>query len=141
MASTGSRQGWRLQSHPLPWMRCFQKGLRVSIQRVGPLSLQEWVSQRGHLGLGQEPGQALPVEVVIHVLSLFLLPKPKQVQLQVEVDVLAEGVGHRCLWLGVLQAQRSDMSSVLASTQLAWCLGREVSGLDVPSVDPWILHL
>ena len=121
MASTGSRQGWRLQSHPLPWMRCFQKGLRVSIQRVGPLSLQEWVSQRGHLGLGQEPGQALPAEVVIHALSRVLLPKPEQVQLQVEVDVLIEGVGHRCLWLGVL--------------------GREVSGLDVPSVDPWVLHL
>ena len=67
--------------------------------------------------------------------------KPSQVQMQVEVDVLAEGVGHQCLWLGLLLAQRSDMPSVLASTQLAWCLGREVSGLDVPSVDPWVLHL
>ena len=141
MASTGSRQGCRLQSQPFPWTRCFQKGLWVSVQVGGWFSLQGWVSDHWNLGLGQEPGQALPVEVVIHVLSLFLLPKPKQVQLQVEVDVLAEGVGHRCLWLGVLQAQRSDMSSVLASTQLAWCLGREVSGLDVPSVDPWVLPL
>ena len=141
MASTGSRQGWRLQIQPLPWVRCFQKGLRVSVQSGGPFSLQGCISHRGHLGLGQEPGQALPVEVVIHVLSLFLLPKPKQVQLQVEVDVLAEGVGHRCLWLGVLQAQRSDISSALASTQLARGLGREVSGLDVPSVDPWVLPL
>ena len=48
--------------------------------------------------------------------------KPSQVQMQVEVDVLAEGVGHQCLWLGLLLAQRSDMPSVLASTQLAWCL-------------------
>ena len=79
--------------------------------------------------------------MVTHALSRVLLPKPEQVQLQVEVDALTEGVGHWCLWLGVLQAQRSDMPSVLASTQLARCLGREVSGLDVPSVDPWILHL
>ena len=42
--------------------------------------------------------------------------------MQVEVDILAEGVGHWCLWLGVLQAQTSDMPSVLTSTQLAWCL-------------------
>ena len=77
--------------------------------------------------------QALPAEV--------FLPKSEQVQVQVEVDVLTEGVGYRCLWLGVLQAQRSNISSVLASTQLARCLGREVSGLDVPSVDPWVLHL
>ena len=122
MASTGSRQGRRLQSQPLPWTRCFQKGLWVSVQSWGPFSLQGCISHCGHLGLGQEPGQALPAEVVIHALSRVLLPKPEQVQLQVEVDVLAEGVGHRCLWLGVLQAQRSDMSSVLASTQLAWCL-------------------
>ena len=141
MASTGSRQGWRLQSQPLPWTRCFQKGLQVSVQSGGPFSLQGCISHRGHLGLGQEPGQALPAEVVTHSLTRVLLPTPEQVQLQVEVDVLIEGVGHRCLWLGVLQAQRSDMSSVLASTQLAWCLGREVSGLDVPSVDPWVLPL
>ena len=121
MASTGSRQGWRLQSQPLPWTRCFQKGLQVSVQSGGPFSLQGCVSHRGHQGLGQEPGQALPAEVVTHSLTRVLLPTPEQVQLQVEVDVLIEGVGHRCLWLGVL--------------------GREVSGLDVPSVDPWVLHL
>ena len=109
MASTGSRQGMRLQSQPLPWTRCFQKGLWVSVQSGGPFSLQGCISHRGHLGLGQEPGQALPTEVVTHALTRVLLPKPEQVQLQVEVDVLAEGVGHRCLWLGVLQAQRSDM--------------------------------
>ena len=57
-------------------------------------------------------------------MTQVLLPKPEQVQVQVEVevDVLAEGVGHQCLWLGVLQAQRSDMPSVLARTQLARCL-------------------
>ena len=141
MASTGSRQGRRLQSQALPWTRCFQKGLQDSVQRGGPFSLQGCISHCGHLGLGQEPGQALPAEVVIHALSRVLLPKPEQVQLQVEVDVLTEGVGHWCLWLGVRQAQRYNMPSVLASTQLAWCLGREVSGLDVPSVDPWVLHL
>ena len=122
MASTGSRQGWRLQIQPLPWMRCFQKGLRVSVQSGGPFSLQGWVSHRGHLGLGQEPGQALPAEVVTHPRPRDLLPKPEQVQVQVEVDVLIKGMGHQCLWLGVLQAQRSDMPSVLARTQLAWCL-------------------
>ena len=122
MASTGSRQGWRLQSQPLPWTRCFQKGLWVSVQSRGPFFLQGWVSHCGHLGLGQEPGQALPAEVVTHPLTRVLLPKPEQVQVQVEVDVLIKGMGHQCLWLGVLQAQRSDMPSVLASTQLAWCL-------------------
>ena len=58
--------------------------------------------------------QALPAEV--------FLPKSEQVQVQVEVDVLTERVGHQCLWLGFLQAQRFDMPSVLASTQLAQCL-------------------
>ena len=105
MASTGSRQGRRLQSQALPWTRCFQKGLQDSVQRGGSFSLQGCISHCGHLGLGQEPGQALPAEVVIHALSRVLLPKPEQVQLQVEVDVLTEGVGHWCLWLGVLQAQ------------------------------------
>ena len=89
---------------------------------MGPFSLQEWVSRRGHLGLGQETGQALPAEVVTHPMTQVLLPKPEQVQVQVEVVVLAEGVGHQCLWLGFLQAQRFDMPSVLASTQLARCL-------------------
>ena len=64
------------------------------------------------MGLVQEPGQALPAEVVTHPLTRVLLPKPGQVQVQVEVDVLAEGVGHRCLWLGVLEAQKSDIPSV-----------------------------
>ena len=122
MASTGSRQGWRLQSQPLPWTRCFQKGLWVSVQSWGPFSLQGCISHRGHLGLGQEPGQALPAEVVTHPLTRVLLPKPEQVQVQVEVDVLTEGVGHWCLWLGVLQAQRSDIPSLLASIQLAQCI-------------------
>ena len=58
--------------------------------------------------------QALPAEV--------FLPKSEQVQVQVEVDVLTEGVGYRCLWLGVLQAQRPNLPIVLASTQLARCL-------------------
>ena len=90
----------------------------------GPFSLLGWVRHLGHLGLGQEPGQGLPAEVVTHPLTRVLLPKPEQVQVQVEVevDVLAEGVGHQCLWLGVLQSQRSNMPSVLASTQLARCL-------------------
>ena len=88
----------------------------------GPFSLQVWISHRGHLGLGQEPVQALPAGVVTHALTRVLLPKPEQVLVQVEVDVLIVGVGYRCLWLGVLQAQRSDMPSVLASTQLARCL-------------------
>ena len=112
MASTGSRQGWRLQSQLLPWTRCFPKGLWVSVQSGGPFSLQGWVSHPGNLGLVQEPGQALPAEVVTHPLTRVLLPKPGQVQVQVEVDVLSEGVGHRCLWLGVLQAQKSDIPSV-----------------------------
>ena len=103
-------------------MRCFQKGLWVFIQSGVPFSLQGWISHRGHLGLGQEPGQALPAEAVTHPLTRVLLPKPEQVQVQVEVDVLTERVGHQCLWLGVLQAQRSNMPSVLASTQLAQCL-------------------
>ena len=96
--------------------------LWVSVQKGGPFSLKGWVSHRGHMGIGQEAGQSLPAEVVTHPLTRDLLPKPEQVQVQVEVDILAEGVGHRCLWLGVLQAQRSNMPSVLTSTQLAWCL-------------------
>ena len=92
-----------------------------SVQSGGPFSLQGCISHRGHLGLGQRAGQSLPAEVVTHPLTRDLLPKPEQVQVQVEVDILAEGVGHWCLWLGVLQAQRSDMPSVLTSTQLAWC--------------------
>ena len=122
MASMGSSQGWRLQSQLLPWMRCSQKRLQVSVQSRGPFSLQGRVSNRRHLGLGQKPGQALPAEVVTHPLTRVLLPNPEQVQGQMEVGVLAEGVGHRCLWLGVLQAQRSSMPSVLASTQLSQCL-------------------
>ena len=102
MASMGSRQGWRLQSQPCPWSRCFQKVLWVSVQSRGPFSLQWWVSHHGHLGLGQEPGQALPAEVVTHALTRVLLSKPEQGQVQVEVDVLAEGVEHRCLGLGIL---------------------------------------
>ena len=102
--------------------RCFQKGLWVSVQSGGLFYLQGCVSHHGSRGLGQEPGQALPAEVVTHLLTWVLLPKPEQVQVQVEVEVLAEGVEHQCLWLGVLQAQRSDMPSVLAGTQLAWCL-------------------
>ena len=100
MASTGSRQGWRLQSQPLPWTRCFQKGLWVSVQSGGPFSLQGWVSHHGWLGLGQEPGRALPAEVVTHPLTWVLLPKPQQVQVQLEVDVLVEGVEHSFLCLG-----------------------------------------
>ena len=102
----------------------------------GPFSLLGWVRHLGHLGLGQEPGQGLPAEVVTHPLTRVLLPKPEQVQVQVEVDVLPEGVGHRCLWLGVLQSQRSDMPSVLASTQLARCLWE---GKSQVSISPqWI---
>ena len=78
--------------------------------------MQGWVSHCGHLGLGQEPGHDLPAEVVTHPLTQVLLPKPEQVLVQVEVNALAEGVGHQCLWLGVLQAQRSDMPSLRAST-------------------------
>ena len=102
----------------------------------GPFSLLGWVRHLGHLGLGQEPGQGLPAEVVTHPLTRVLLPKPEQVQVQVEVDVLPEGVGHRCLWLGVLQAQRSDMLSVLASIQLVQCLWE---GKSQVSISPqWI---
>ena len=69
-------------------------------------------------------------------MTWVLLLKPKQVQLQVEVDVLTEGVGHQCLWLGFLQAQRFDMPSVLASTQLAQCLW---DGKSQVSISPqWI---
>ena len=136
MASTGNRKGWGLQSQPLPWTRCFQKALWVCVQSGGLFLLQGWVSHHGHLGLGQEPGRALPAEVVTHPLTRVLLPKPQQVQVQVEVDILLEGVGHQCLWLGVLQAQRSDMPSVLASTQLAWCLWE---GKSQVSISPqWI---
>ena len=103
---------------------------------MGPVSLQEWVSRRGHLGLGQETGQALPAEVVTHPMTQVLLPKPEQVQVQVEVVVLAEGVGHRCLWLGVLQAQRSSMPSVLASTQLSQCLWEGKSQVSIST--QWI---
>ena len=138
MASTGSRQGWRLQSQPLPWTRCFQKGLWVSVQSGGPFSLQGWVSHHGHLGLGQEPGRAIPAEVVTHPLTRVLLLKPKHVQVQVEVEVLAEGVGHQCLWLGFLQAQWSYMPSVLASIQLAWCLWEGKSQVLIsPQWIPW----
>ena len=122
MASMGGRQGLRLQSPQLPWTRCFQKGLWVSVQSRGPFSLQRLVSHCGHLGLEQEPGQALPAEVVTHALTRVLLPKPEQGQVQLQVDVLAEGVGHRCLGLGVMQAQRADLPSVVASNQLARCL-------------------
>ena len=45
----------------------------------GPFSLQVWISHRGHLGLGQEPVQALPAGVVTHALTRVLLPKPEQV--------------------------------------------------------------
>lgn len=86
------------------------------------MSLQRLVSHRGHLGVEQEPGQALPAEVVTHALTRVVLPKPEQVQVQVEVDVWAEGEGHRCLGLGVLQAQRSDLPSVVARNQLVQCL-------------------
>ena len=89
MASTGNRKGWRLQSQLLPWTRCFQKALWVCVQSRGLFLLQGWVSYHGHLGLGQEPGQALPEEVVTHPLTRVLLPKPQQVQVQVEVDVPA----------------------------------------------------
>ena len=136
MASTGNRKGWRLQSQLLPWTRCFQKALWVCVQSRGLFLLQGWVSYHGHLGLGQEPGQTLPAEVVTHPLTRVLLPKSGQVQLQVEVDVLSEVVRHRCLWLGVLQAQRSDMPSVLASTQLARCLWEGKS--QVSSSPQWI---
>ena len=124
MASMGGRQGLRLQSPQLPWTRCLQNGLWVSVQNRGPFSLQQLVSHRGHLGLEQEPGQALPAEVVTQALTRVLLQKPEQVpvQVQVEVDVRAEGVGHRCLGLGVMQAQRADPPSVVASNQLAQCL-------------------
>lgn len=96
----------------------------MSVQNRGPLSLQQLVSHRGRLGLEQEPGQALPAEVVSHALSQVVLPKPEQVQVQVQVvvDVGAEGVGHRCLGLAVMQAQRSDVPRVVASNQLAQCL-------------------
>ena len=136
MASTGSRQGWRLQRQLLPWTRCFPKGLWVSVQSGGPFSLQGWVRHPGNLGLVQEPGQALPAEVVTDPLTRVLLPNPRQVQVQVEVDVLAEGVGHRCLWLGVLQAQRSSMPSVLASTQLSQCLWEGKSQVSIST--QWI---
>ena len=148
MASTGIRQGWRLQSQPRSWTRCFQKGIWVSVQSGGPFSLQGWVSHPGSLGLGQEPGQALPAEVVTHPLTQVLLPKPEQVQVQVEVevDVLAEGVGHRCLGLGVLQAQSCDLPRVLASTQLARCLWEgkcqvSISPQWIPGSCTWSNHL
>ena len=38
------------------------------------------------------------------------------------MEVLAGGLEHWCLGLGVLQAQRSDLPGVLANTQLARCL-------------------
>ena len=144
MASTGNRKGWGLQSQPLPWTRCFQKELWVSVQSGGPFSLQGWVSHRGLLSVGQEPGQALPTEVVTHPLTRVLLPKPEQVQ--VELDVLTEGAGHRCLWLGVLQAQRFDLLGVLASTQLAWCLWEGKSQVSIscqwiPGFCTWSNHL
>ena len=90
------------------------------------------------MGLGQEPGQTLPAEVVTHPLTQVLLPKPEQVQVQVEVDVLAEGVGHRCLGLGALQAQRCHLPRVLASTQLARCLGE---GKSQASISPQSISL
>ena len=80
-----------------------------SVQSGGPFSL---LRHHRYLGLGLEPGQALLAEVVTHPLTWVLLLKPKQVQVHVEVDVLSEGVGHRCLWLGVLEAQKSDIPSV-----------------------------
>ena len=99
-----------------------------SVQSGGPFSL---LRHHRYLGLGLEPGQALLAEVVTHPLTWVLLLKPKQVQVHVEVDVLSEGVGHRCLWLGVLQAQRSDMPNVLASTQLAWCVWKGKSQVSI----------
>ena len=79
MASRGSRQGWGLQSQPLPRTKGFQKGLWGSVQSGGRFSLQGWVRHGGHLGLGQEPVQALPAGVVTHALTRVLLPKPEQV--------------------------------------------------------------
>ena len=140
MASRGSRQGWGLQSQPLPRTKGFQKGLWGSVQSGGRFSLQGWVRHGGHLGLGHEPGQALPAEVVTHPLTRALLPKPEQVQVQVQVQVhvLAEGAGRRCLGLGVLQAQRPHMPRVLASTQLARCLGE---GKSQASISPQSISL
>ena len=108
---------YHLCRESLPWLLP-----KTQMPTMTDAPLQGWVSHHGHLGLGQEAGQALPAEVVTHPRPRDLLPKPEQVQVQVEVDVLIKGMGHQCLWLGVLQAQRSDMPSVLASTQLAWCL-------------------
>ena len=88
--------------------------------------------------------------MVTHPLTQVLLPKPEQVQVQVEVevevDVLAEGVGHRCLGLGVLQAQSCDLPRVLASTQLAWCLWEGKSQVSIslqwiPGSCTWSNHL
>ena len=86
--------------------------------------------------------------MVTHPLTQVLLPKPEQVQVQVEVevDVLAEGVGHRCLGLGVLQAQSCDLPRVLASTQLARCLWEGKSQVSIslqwiPGSCTWSNHL
>ena len=119
-----------------PQTRCFQKGLWVSVQSGGLFFLQGWVIHHGSCSLGQKPWQALPAEVVTYPLTRVLLPKPEQVQVQVEVEVLAEGVEYQCLWLRVLQAQRSDMPSVLASTQLAWCL---LEGKSQVSISPQLI--
>ena len=98
------------------------------------------------MSLGQEPGQTLLAGVVAYRLTQVLLPKPEQVQVQVEVDVLAEGVRHQCLWLGVLQAQKSNLLGVLASTQLAWCLWEGKSQVSIspqwiPGSCAWSNHL
>ena len=85
------------------------------MEAAEPTAPLDEVFPEGALGLCAEQGPVLPAEVVTHALTRVLLPKPKQGQVQVEV-------GHRCLGLGVLQAQSSDLPSVVASTQLAWCL-------------------
>ena len=57
-------------------------------------------------------------------------------QVQVKVDILIKRVGHQCLGLGVLQAQRSNLLRVLASTQMAWCVWE---GKSQVSISPqWI---
>lgn len=116
------------------------KGLWVSVQSRGPFSLQRWVNHRGHLGLGQKPGQALPSEVFSYPLTQVLLPKSEHGQaeanMEVEVEVLPRGLEHWCLGLRVLLAQRSHPPSVLANTQLAWCLWEGMSQVSISS--QWI---
>jgi len=137
----GNTQGWWLQSQLHPWIRYLPNGLWASVHSRGLFSLQGLDSHGGHLSPGQEPGQAPSVQVVNQALTLVLPPKPEQVQVPVEVEALEGMVRHQGLGLGVMHAEIRCAEGAGQYMAGPVSLGGDVSGLDLPSVDPWVLHL